>query len=297
MDSGLSDFFRQIPVGLLATFCVSLILLVGAIAYIVYARRKRGRVLTTANTAETPTIETASADLPDLDALINAPLVQTAEIPALRRSVNGTYTVNLTGGTVIEAVEVLTVLRDVTDGGLIVQIGDKAYRNPPTAADAEFKRRYNVTVRELAAVTADPPPPPAPVEPTAAASAPVNQPAVVSPPVEPAADDLLGDEAVPGALPKFTLPDLDLTQVKKRRKQASEPIPEINIAAAIESYLQHKLARTPEYAGRSVHVRPAPGGGVTIEVDGKFYETVGDVDDAAVRQFLSATIEEWQSRQ
>lgn len=291
MDSGLGDFFRQIPVGLLVTFCVSLLLLVGAIAYIVYARRKRSRALTPASTSEAPAAEPTSADLPDLDALINAPLVQTAEIPALRRSVSGTYTVNLTGGTVIEAVEVLTILRDVTDGGLIVQIGDKAYRNPPADADAEFKRRYNLTVRELAAVDAAPPPaPPAPP--------PVEAPATPSPAVETPAVELLGeDDAVPGALPKFTLPELDLTQVKKRRKPASEPIPEINIAGAIESYLQHKLARTPEYAGRSIHVRSALGGGVTIEVDGKFYEAVSDVDDPAVRQFLSATIEEWQSRQ
>jgi hypothetical protein len=74
-------------------------------------------------------------------------------------------------------------------------------------------------------------------------------------------------------------------------------IPELDIAGAIETYLQHKLAQTPEYAGRKIHVHSAPGGGVRIQVDESFYDAVGDVTDAGVREFLSATIQEWQDRQ
>jgi hypothetical protein len=36
---------------------------------------------------------------------------------------------------------------------------------------------------------------------------------------------------------------------------------------------------------------------VRIQVDDKFYDAVGDVADAEVRAFLSATIQEWQDRQ
>ena len=89
------------------------------------------------------------------------------------------------------------------------------------------------------------------------------------------------------------------TPVKPKRGQrpVAEPIPEINIAEAIESFLQHKLAQSPEYGERSIHVRPALHGGVTIEVDGAFYEAVGEVADEEVREYLTATIAEWQARQ
>jgi hypothetical protein len=102
---------------------------------------------------------------------------------------------------------------------------------------------------------------------------------------------------LPGDLPKFKMPDTPPQPPKRGRKPVAEPIPEINIAGAIEAFLQHKLAFTPEYSTRSIHVRPASHGGVHIEVDNKLYDSVGDVEDAAVREFLTATIAEWQSRQ
>ena len=101
----------------------------------------------------------------------------------------------------------------------------------------------------------------------------------------------------PGDLPKFKMPDGPPVKPKRGQRPVHEPVPEINIAASIEAFLQHKLALTPQYAGRSIHVRPAMHGALTIEVDGKFYDSVGEVADAAVRQYLSTTIEEWQSRQ
>jgi hypothetical protein len=80
-------------------------------------------------------------------------------------------------------------------------------------------------------------------------------------------------------------------------KSEMPPIPELNIPAAIEAYLQYKKQFSPEYAQRSIHVLPAMGGGVRIEVDGTYYESVGDVADNDIRAFLQATIQEWQKRQ
>ena len=71
----------------------------------------------------------------------------------------------------------------------------------------------------------------------------------------------------------------------------------LDLATAIETYLQHKLKHTPEYAEREIHVRSAPGGGVLIQVDAQFYEAVSDVEDDPIRQFLMATIQEWQESQ
>jgi hypothetical protein len=108
------------------------------------------------------------------------------------------------------------------------------------------------------------------------------------------------DGSMPGDLPRYSL-DESPDVVKKRgvlgrTKTEYKPVPELNIAAAIQSYLQHKLVHTPEFAGRSIHVLSSPDGGVNIEVDGKVFEAVGDVTDTEVRAFLTATIAEWQER-
>ena len=39
-----------------------------------------------------------------------------------------------------QAVEVVTILRDVMDGGLIIQMGDKIYRN--LSSDETFTERF-----------------------------------------------------------------------------------------------------------------------------------------------------------
>ena len=210
----------------------------------------------------------------------------------------------------VEAVEVLTILRDVAEGGLIIRIGDKAYRNPPGLADAEFKRRFHSTLRDLngaqapvgvkpaAPVVAMPPPATAVpatavVEPPVEAAAPVSEdafdePTFDLPPLTPPPPRVTGSFApAPGDLPKFKMPDGPPVKPKRGQRPVAEPIPEINIAASIETFLQHKLSMTPQYATRSIHVRPAALGAVAIEVDGRFYDSVGEVDDTAVRAFLS----------
>jgi hypothetical protein len=103
----------------------------------------------------------------------------------------------------------------------------------------------------------------------------------------------------PGDLPKFTLNETPISAKPLRRvpKPTNDPIPEINVGGSIEAYLQHRLAITPEFAGRSIHIRSSPKGGVIIEVDGRQYEAVGDVEDTDAKLFLAETIEEWQSRQ
>jgi len=102
---------------------------------------------------------------------------------------------------------------------------------------------------------------------------------------------------LPGDLPSFKLDDNPMQKLKRGQKPSEvAPVPEINIAGAIEAYLQHKLSITPEYAGRNIHIYPAPGGGVSIQVDGQFFEAVSDVSDPDVREFLSDTITEWQDR-
>jgi hypothetical protein len=209
-----------------------------------------------------------------------------ASAPVSRSS---TYTVELTSGRRVEAAEVMTIARDLADGGLIIQIGDRAYRNPAEIDNEATRRRFNTTVRELArqAMNAD-------KQPNAKSTAPSERSAPRTAPPPPPTSTT---GAMPGDLPKFRADETPLLAPRKRNQPPPPPVPDLNIADAIETYLQYKLSHTPEYAGRSIHVHAAPGGGVAIEVDGQFYETVGEVDNDDVRDFLANTIEEWQSRQ
>jgi hypothetical protein len=322
MDSGgVSNFLGQLPPLLYIVFCGSSLALAFALGFIVYSRGKKTRAAAVAGGGAVPmpmmassTPTAAPGDFPALDDLLNPASLPTESALPPKTSRGGMFTVKLADGGEVEVAEVLTVLRDVAEGGLIIQIGDKAYRNPPALADAEFKRRFNSTLRDLSQniVSAPAPkpaaPPPAPPTPvaddlpteaavlgasngTAKAPPPMPAPAPVKPPV------VAANVPLPGDLPKFKLPDSPPTPPKRGRKPAPEPIPEINIANAIEAFLQHKLSMTPEYSTRNIHVRPASHGGVHIEVDDKLYDTVGDVEDQSVRDFLTSTIAEWQSRQ
>jgi hypothetical protein len=132
----------------------------------------------------------------------------------------------------------------------------------------------------------------------------VNTP--LPPPLEPAVKAALApdkpDDDAPGALPDYKAIGATDKMVKtggilRRNKLELAPLPELNIAAAIEAYLQHRLGATRRFLGRRIHVHSAPNGGVRIEVDGTFYEAVSDITDEDVREFVSATIQEWQDRQ
>ena len=318
MESGLGDFLQQVPIPLIGTLCLSAVVLVGVLAYIFQERSKKRQKAAVANSGGmadvslfSPSSDASAGDdlplpdLPDLDVLTSAPVA--AAPPPSRPA--GMQRLRLTEGEAVEAVEVLTILRDVADGGLLVQIGDKVYRNPPAVADPEFKRRFNLTMKELASgnrvtleTPAVKPPPPAVTETAPEATEPSAAPPAAPPP------RVTTSEArpvtappptvpLPGDLPKFKMPDQIDTSRRGRKAPPKEVIPEINIAAAIESYLQHKLAQTPAYATRSIHVRPAAHGGVEIDVDGHIYEAVSDIADAEIRAFMANTIEEWQSRQ
>ncbi|MCB9452680.1 MAG: hypothetical protein H6672_14675 [Anaerolineaceae bacterium] len=328
MGSDITDFMAQLPFGLILMVCGSAILLVIVMAYIISARARRSKAPTPPATAAyvgapSPDDSSQSGDLPDLDMLVDvsslaapppqapAPPPQPIAAPPPRTPRKGTYSVNVNDGDETEAVEVMAILRDVVDGKLIVQVGDKRYKN--IHADEDFKDKFNKLMRELVQTAQNKPvaPPPARQQPGPEAPAPAAPPpapetaqstlppAAPSPPrkVESAPPPATPDVPVPGDLPSFRIDDQQPIQTRKRgQKLDLQPVPELDIAGAIEAYLQYKLTHTPEYAGRSIHVYPSPDGGVRIEVDGQFYDGVSDITDDAVREFMQQTIQEWQDR-
>ena len=263
-----------------------------------------------------------------------APLA-TAPVVPTRAVKPGTYEVKLSDtGESIQAAEVMVIMRDMDEGRLIVQLGDQTYSNLSSFPDS--KNRFLKIMKELAGVVVAKPGSStlsAEIPSSESASEPASSDApggllsrlaenkaedvpsvrdLLDTPNEPkkvvsAAPPLpLPDGTMPGDLPKFKLQEAPLAprrgagllkMTKDQERELKKPVPELNIAQAIQAYLQYKLSHTPEYAARSINVSQAAGGGVLIEVDGVFYDAVGDVEDVEVRAFLAATIEEWQSRQ
>jgi hypothetical protein len=250
-------------------------------------------------------------DLPDLDLLLGAERPSTlAAMPSAPVSTpapvapaaspvrkTGTYWLGLTDGRRVEAVDVLTVSRDLADGTLIVQVGSQAYGHVAEITDAESRRRLKAALKELAQQMTEPP-----RETPSATSVAVPQPApaapksVMPPPVTPPRPSTpipVGDDS--WKLPNYN--EMANEPLKLRGGAPKQAVPEINIASAIEAYLQHKVRHTPEFENRRLHISSAPHGGVRIEVDGRFYEAVSDIEDLATRSFIAEAIQEWQASQ
>ncbi len=273
------DFFNQITSLVLLQILLFGTPIVLYIVYAVYIRPARRRQQQASPPSPEPSSDTA--DLPDLQTLLDPAAPITKFIPSEPQPVQ------LSSGQIVQAVEVLSVLRDVSDGSLMIQMGDTAYRSLQDVPDV--RRRFVSTMKALSGVVQatdkrpeviaadEPPPAPKPPEPSAAA---------------PTAGPL------PGDLPR---PEDQPEQVTRgflgRKKVIFSEMPQLDIAGAIEAYLQYKLQSAPEFAGRELHVHPGTGGMVRIQVDAIEYDAVDAIDDEAVRAFLQATIREWQERQ
>jgi hypothetical protein len=306
MDMDTIGGFLQQPLVpfLFGAVCFFGLLLLAAVAFIV---RGRGQRAQTAPAASLASVGNVDGDLPALDMLLDTSSLL-AETPARERR-SGTFSLSLADGGSADAVEVMAVMRDVVNGNLIVQISDKAYQGLAESGDADSRDRFMKVMQELSQIAVKV----NKARAASTASAPTQEPEVKAAP-PPAPKPKLSstlpppppteEGALPGDLPKFRLEDQPppmpppglIRGVIGGKKPTAPPVPEINIAGAIEAYLQHRLRSVPGYAGRSIHVHPSPDGGVSIEVDGRFFDAVSDVDDAEVREFIATAIAEWQDR-
>ncbi len=183
-----------------------------------------------------------------------------------------------------DAVEVMRVWRDLADGSLIVDFGGQRYRNLTEMQDPDLRRRFVGLVHNLNQMAG-----------LEAQSARLSTSALA-----PSA----GATVLPGTArngedrPPHMLRQLGRIVTGQSPVPAPPPPRTTGIVDEIEDFLQYKLQHAPAFSGRSIHIRQSVAGvGVSIEVDGHFYEGVGDVVDPDVREFLQATVQEWQARQ
>lgn len=331
-----SEFFRQMPPGLIANLCTIGTMLLALMVYFGFVKPRRAQRRLAEREAAVHEREIQALygipeedghDMPDMDSLIGgdqpdimprtppsaptpvpAPQPQKTVIPTRRK---GEYAVRLNTGQNARAVEVISVLRDSVDNRLIVQIGDTGYRTLVDQSDAHAN--FSEIMRELANTIAQPDEGyPAETQPAVETfelvegeeSEPLDFPdldvlsSVSPPPSAPAASRPKPEAPRPGDLPKVQ----QQTQVKsggflRPAKVEVEPVQEINIASAIQAYLQHKLWQERAFPGRMIHVHSAAGGGVMIQVDENYFESVGEITDSEVREYIATTIQEWQERQ
>ncbi len=188
------------------------------------------------------------------------------------------------------AVEVMRILRDLADGSLIVEIDGRRYRSLNEIVEPQVGRRFMGNAQALAdfaklgkvRVPEEWAQVPASERPAASASQPVARPAPPPPPPPPPAE--------PAAPRRGGL-------FRRAQAEDEQPVEQPPIAEQIEELLQYRLTQTPELAHRSIHIRPAIDGGIRIEVDGRTYEGISDVDDEQIRAFLQETVRQWEARQ
>jgi hypothetical protein len=175
-----------------------------------------------------------------------------------------------------ESVEVMRILRDLASGGLIVEINGQRYYHLSQIADPQLRRRFLGNAQSLAQFT------------QGAEAGIFSPPPMAGPPPE-----------SPTPPPITTGPPGPRPSVLRRGAAEPEEAEEgpKTIADQIEELLQYRLTLTPALSDRSIHIRPAVDGGVRIEVDGRWYGGVDDVEDADIQAFIRSTIHEWEARQ
>jgi hypothetical protein len=189
-----------------------------------------------------------------------------------------------------DAVEVMRIWRDINDGGLIIQMGGQRYRTLGDIKNQDLARRFVAVVRELWAMVSN-----GPGRITGGDAAGAAVPPPTNSTGMKARMGLLSSEPDQPEKPHMAAQFGRLAIGQSPTPKAPESPPS-GIANAVEEFLQFKLSNTPEYAARSIHIRPAPDHSVRIEVDGHFYEAIGDVVDPDVREFLFNLMREWEAR-
>jgi hypothetical protein len=206
-----------------------------------------------------------------------------------RRS-TGSFYVAGSGEIPSDAVEVMRVWRDVSDGSLIIQMNGKVFQTVNEMQDRGLARRFISLVRDLAQLA------------RVGAQA-IGMPApnfdstssVVSEQGSWASPKTPNKLPVPSSRPNTDYSNLEPPLIVTGLEPA--PPSTSTIAGQIEELLQYRLTQNPMFQQRSIHVRANTDNTIRIEADGRTYQHVDDVVDVDVREFIQSVIREWEARQ
>lgn len=207
---------------------------------------------------------------------------------ALHTVASDVLDVQVASGGETTAREMLSIMRDQADGHYLVQIGKLGYRS--LSGNDRAKKAFAKVMKELSTVILKPDDNPPPVSESSGANY-----------MPEYALDVETEEPLPGDITMRSVDDLpDAYEVGRfgrlKIKKVEQKVAELDIAGAIEEYLQYKIQYAPEFQKRGIHIRSAYGGGVRIEIEGRTYEFVDDVEPENARLFIKQAIAEWQER-
>lgn len=69
----------------------------------------------------------------------------------------------------------------------------------------------------------------------------------------------------------------------------------LSLVEQVDAILQRYLLAEPDLAERKIHLIQDPGGGLSIEVDGKQYQRPRDIDDPRIQLLIKRALKEWES--
>ena len=189
-----------------------------------------------------------------------------------------------------DAVEVMRVYRDLSDGRLIVEMGDRRYRTMGEIRNPELTRRFTTLVRDLTAIVNAAP---------GRATQNFRENAGTVPPPDNTAGGMKAKVGLLNREPEAPKPNIMKGFARTAMGQSSAsaiPDSSAGIASAVEEFLQFKLTTSPEFSTRSIHISSTHDHSIRIEVDGHYYGAIGDVVDPDVRDFLFNMMREWEAR-
>lgn len=193
-----------------------------------------------------------------------------------------------------DAVEVMRVWRDLSDGSLIVEMNGTRFQTIAAMQDQGLAKRFFNLIRDLvqmakagahaAGIKAPQFDSPSSILPQPGEWSDANQP-------------LPNPASTPTGYPERPSLTADPLNSIKNPVVGAEASDDRGIADSIEEFLQYRLMQTPTFKHRNIHIRPAMDGSIRIQVDDRYYEAVSDIADADARAFIQGTIREWEARQ
>jgi hypothetical protein len=220
-----------------------------------------------------------------------------------------------------QELEVMRVLRLPPRGKLVVEVGGQRYESLADVTQPALRQRLTAAIGELVTfaggynVLVD-----AGVAPLLLTTAPSAR--------SPVEADVVSSTAVSGPAPTLTEQQTAFLESLERQrdelKQAAEgprrrsalsslvlgqpakpavieapvepigPPAKLTIVEQIDQILQRHLATDPQLARRSIHLEQAPGGGLRIVVDGKYYQRPGEIEEKDIQLFIKMALKEWE---
>lgn len=200
------------------------------------------------------------------------------------------------------ATELMRVYRDPAGGDLIIQIDGENYRTLGDIKQAGIEKPFMAVLRDLARTaketgnqlsseaterppqTTQPAPDPTPDRPPLTA-------------VPPTLEELTGETSQPQEVEPMGTFFGNVRKMIPGSPSDVEMAAPLGIADQIEAVLQLKLLTSETFKGQRLHIKPAPSGGVQIEVGDKIYEAVSDIEDDGIREFVQSAIQDWERQQ